>query len=515
MKLSFKRIMDYLKPPKQPEILPPAPAYTRSFRAAFNNRFINWLFTSSNKVNADLITQLKVLKQRSRSLSQNNQLFISYLINCKKSIIGNNGFKLEMQITNKDGTLNEELNDQIEHAWKQFTNKKNLAINGKINGRTFDELILNSLLVDGQCFIRIIKDPKSKFGVKFKLIDSMCVDMLRNQPLAKGQNGIFNGVQVDKDYKPIRYYIREGNGFGNYEAGELEIVPADQIIHLYRPQFIDQVRGYPTVVAAMDSLKQLEDMTNAELIAAKIQSCQGVFYERNGNTPTGDFLNQGKEVDEGSFLQELSPGVASIVPNGYSVKTLTPNHPNSQYSQFVKAVGKRVASAMGTNYNTLFGDLQNVNYSSLRQAYIQEQAFYKDWQEFLIEEWKDIQFELFLRGYLINSNTALRPSNFEMYLQQYRFIPKSEPTYDISKQMVAIERMLKLGLTSHIQEIEKRGEDPQELIKDEVKWRAMCDENNLPYNFYETSTEASLNAVNQFNDQANNGDDDGLIEDIE
>ena len=76
--MNFRKfIADYLlhEPPK------PAPkkSRTRSFRAAFNNRFINWLFTSGNKVNTDLISQLKVLIQRSRSLSINNQLFRSYL----------------------------------------------------------------------------------------------------------------------------------------------------------------------------------------------------------------------------------------------------------------------------------------------------------------------------------------------------------------------------------------------------------------------------------------------------
>ena len=506
MNLSFKKIKQFLKSPKQPQILP-APAYTRSFRAAFNNRFINWLFTSSFKVNADLISQLRTLVERSRSLAQNNQIFISYLNNCEKSIVGAEGFRLQMQIKNADGSLNQALNDQIEHAWDQFTNKRNLSVSETIGDKDFDIQVLRSMLIDGQCFIRIIKDNKSKYGVKFKLIDSLCVDTLRNIPMAKGQNGIFNGVEVDHNYKPVRYYIREGNGFGNYQAGELEIVPADQIIHLYRPKFIDQVRGYPSIVASIDSLKQLEDFAQAELIAAKIQSCQGVFYQRNGQTPAGDFLSQNTD-DNGAFLQQLSPGIASIVPNGYSVKTLTPNHPNSQYDAFVTAIGKRVAASMGTNYNTLFGDLQKVNYSSLRQANIAENSFYKEWQMFIIENWKNIQFELFLKGYLINSKTELRPSNFDKYLREYRFIPKTDPSYDISKQILAVERSLKLGLTSHIIEIEKRGLDPQELIKDEVKWRAMCDQNNLPYNFYQTSEVASLDAVNQVNDQANNGDQD-------
>ena len=480
-------------------------SYQRAFKAAFNTRFVDWLFTSGHKVNNDLISQLKILIERSRDLAKNNQLFRAYISNCTRGIVGAEGFRLQMQLKNSDGTLNEALNDEIEWAWYDFTNRKKLQTSQKLRDVDFDTLLFRTLLVDGEAFIQIIRDNQSPYGVKFKLIDSLAVDTELLQIMTETQNGIYNGVEVDHDYKVVRYWLRECYN-GNYQSGKLYALPADQVIHLYIPQFIDQVRGYSPIVASYDSLKQLDDFAVAELIAAKIASCQGVFYERNDKTPTGDFLDQANMNDQGSFLRELSPGMASVVPAGYNIKTLTPNHPSSNYDGFTKAITKRVAAAMGTNYNSLNGDLQSVNYSSLRSASIGEGAFFKGWQRFLIENWKNVEFELFLKGYLINSKSSLKPSAYSQYLRSYRFIPKTDPNYDIAKEAVAIQRMLKLGLTSHIQEIEKRGLDPQELIKDEVKWRQLCDDNNLPYNFYETSTVTSLDVVQDFNDQANNGD---------
>ena len=500
--MNFRKfIADYLlhEPPK-----PAKKGKQRSFRAAMNSRFVQWLFTSSNKVNIDLISQLKILIERSRSLAINNQLFRSYLTNCEKGIVGAEGFRLQMQIKNADGTLNQALNDQIEWAWYDFTKKGNLQLSEQYGDVDFDTQVLRTMLVDGQCFIRIIKDSNSPWGVKFKLVDSLSVDTNFIQIMTETQNGIFNGVEVDHNYKPVRYWLREGYN-GNYESGRLYAVPAEEMIHLYRPEFIDQVRGYSPIVASFDSLKQLDDFAIAELIAAKISSCQGVFYERNGNSPNGDFL--GEADDEGSFLTELAPGTASVVPNGYSVKTMTPNHPNSQYGAFVKAVGKRVASSMGTNYNTLFGDLQSVNYSSLRQANIAEQSFYKSWQKYLIENWKNVEFELFLKNYIINSNSPLKPSLYSQYLRSYRFIGKTDPSYDISKQILAVERSLKLGITSPIIEIQKRGLDPQQIVKDFAKWKQLCEENGLFFNY--DDNQAPMDAVNQFNDQANNGDEQG------
>ena len=498
-----KFIADYLlKEPQKPEVIK-APRQ-RGFRAALQSRFIQWLMPSGNNINIDLLTQLKILIERSRSLAQNNQVFRSYLENCQKGIIGAEGFTLNMQITNQDGTLNDKLNDQIEWAWYQFT-RKGIELSDKYDDVSLDAQILRAILVDGECFIQIIRDAKSPFGIKFKLIDALQVDCNYMQIMTETQNGIFNGVEVDHNYKPVRYWLRTGYT-GNYESGRLYAIPAEDMIHLYRPEFINQVRGFSRAIASFESLKQLDDFAVAELIAAKVSSCQGIFYQRNEKTPVGDFLGQDGN-DEGTFLQQLSPGVASIVPNGYSVKTLTPNHPSSQYGQFVKAMGKRVASSMGTNYNTLYGDLQSVNYSSLRQANIAQNAFYKSWQKYLIDNWKNVEFELFLKNYIINkASSQLKPSQYKQYLRSYQFIGKTDPSYDISKQILAIERSLKLGLTSPIIEIEKRGLDPQEVAKSWVKWNQMCEKNDLKFD-YGKEDQAPMNSVQNFNDQSNNGEE--------
>lgn len=501
--MDYKKLISYFKKPQPKK--KSSTGNIRSFKAAFNNRFIDWILTSSNKVNIDLISQLKVLIERSRSLAQNNEIFRSYLSNCEKCIVGSEGFRLQMQIKNDDGTLNQELNDEIEWAWYEFTKKKNLELSETLGDIDFDTLLLRTLLVDGEAFIQIIKDPKSPFGVRFKLIDTLSVDTNYIQIMTETQNGIFNGVEVDHNYKPVRYWMRTCYN-GNYESGKLYAVPADQIIHLYRQEFIDQVRGFSPIVASLDSLKQLDDFAVAELIAAKVSSCQGIFYQRNGSS-VGDFVDQNNADDQGTFLQQLSPGVASIVPKGYNVKTLTPNHPSSQYGEFVKAISKRVAASMGSTYNTVYGDMQSVSYSSLRQANISENGFYKSWQRFLIDNWKNIEFELFLKGYLItNSNSSLKPSQFNQYLRSYRFIPKVDQYYDLSKEAVAIERMLKLGLSSPILECEKRGLDWHEVLEDWNKWNDALKSNGLHFD-YGKDSQAPLDVVEQFNEDANNGDD--------
>lgn len=482
-------------------------SFQRAFKAAYSSRFVDWLFTSGHKVNNDLISQLKILIERSRDLSKNNELFRAYINNCIRGIVGAEGFRLQMQIKNSDGTLNQALNDEIEWAWYDFTNKKKLQTSQKLRDVDFDTLLFRTLLVDGQAFIQIIKDNDSPYGVKFKLIDSLCVDTEFLQIMTETQNGIYNGVEVDHDYKVVRYWLREAYN-GNYQSGKLYALPAEEVIHLYVPEFIDQVRGYSPIVASYDSLKQLDDFAVAELIAAKISSCQGIFYERNDKNPTGDFIGQQQVDDIGTFMKELAPGMASVVPAGYNVKTLTPNHPSSNYDGFTKAITKKVAAAMGTNYNSLNQDLQAVNYSSLRAGAIAEQGFYKTWQQFLIMNWKNVQFQLFLKGYLINSKSSLRPSEYQKYIRSYRFIPKVEPYFDLAKEVIGIERMLSLGLTSPIAEIQKRGGDWNEVLSDWQKWNNALKEKGLNFK----TDKIPQDIVQQFNEDSNNPQSNNLKE---
>jgi capsid protein len=81
---------------------------------------------------------------------------------------------------------------------------------------------------------------------------------------------------------------------------------------------------------------------------------------------------------------------------------MTPTHPNANFANFVKAIVRRIASACGVSYNRLSHDYESVNYSSLREASLDEAKTYANLQRFLIDNWKNIQYEIFLRSYIIN-----------------------------------------------------------------------------------------------------------------
>lgn len=201
-------------------------------------------------------------------------------------------------------------------------------------------------------------------------------------------------------------------------------------------------------------------------------------------------------------LVNFHHGEASIVPQGYTVKSVSPTHPNTNFSGFVKAIVRRIASSVGVSYNRLAHDYEAVNYSSLREASLDEAKTYADIQRFIIENWKQKQYALWLKSYIINCNSSkLKPSKFKSYLD-FTFIPRKDDLFDAAKDIIAVERRLKLGLTNPIMEIEARGYDVTDVLDGWTKWNQMLTERNL--SFSDSEKQMPLDAVYEFNEEANN-----------
>jgi capsid protein len=143
-----------------------SPRRKRSLVGAAHHRFVNWLTnTSYQKINLDLDTSLVPLITRARELAKNNMVVRSYLELMEKNIIGKAGFTLQSQVKGQNGKLDTSLNDYLEwefYDWMKTTNGY-LTIDGGLGGKELDKLILRTLLIDGEVFIRIHKNAKNPY----------------------------------------------------------------------------------------------------------------------------------------------------------------------------------------------------------------------------------------------------------------------------------------------------------------------------------------------------------------
>lgn len=169
------------------------------------------------------------------------------------------------------------------------------------------------------------------------------------------------------------------------------------------------------------------------------------------------------------------------MPTGFNVKSVTPTHPNNGFGEFNKAVLKQIASSLGVSYAKLCKDYEAVNYSSLREGTLDEAAFYAELQEILIEQWKEIEFKLFIENLVMNTS-ILKPSQITEVLRNHTWICQRRPYFDPSKEILATERELKLGLKSPIMILEEEGKDPEEVLKSWVTYNDLCNKYGLQFN---------------------------------
>lgn len=294
------------------------------------------------------------------------------------------------------------------------------------------------------------------------------------------------GVEIDQNFKPVAYYLRKEK-LTTYLAGNTQKLPTADVIHVFRKERAHQTRGIPPLNAVINDLRQLDEYQEAELAAAKLGAALSIFYERNEQSLAGDVMAATSEEEPNL---EIGPGMVTKVATGYNVKTMTATHPNTQYGEFVKSVMKKICSALGMSYNKVCKDYEAINYSSLREATLDEAAFFGEIQAFLIESWKEIEFQLFVKGLSIPEEKK------KAVLMHHTWICQKRGLFDKSKEILAAEREIKLGLKSPVQYIEENGMDTDEVLKSFQFWNKLCKTYGLDFK-EDDSAKNKINAEDQ------------------
>lgn len=429
--------------------------YQRRFSATVSSRVNKFVF-GWMRINQDLQSGGPALIMHSRELAKNCDTVAGYLDCMTRNVIGAQGFRLQCRA--KDP----ETNARLESLWDDYQSRAAgmVTMDGFQSGRDLDILILRTLLIDGEVFIRRVYDQSSRFGMRYEVLDTLDVDYTYNEFAFRNGSMIRCGVKVDEHWRPISYFIRENKTDQSYNTGERIECPAKDIIHLFRKYYPNQVRGITPLAAVAISINQAASYREAELVAARMQACNMAFYVK---TQSGADLLESDVDDKGDYLSEMSPGQIDFAPEGYDVKQLANNHPNGNFGGFLKAVLRGACNALGISYNKCTGDYESVNFSSLREAALEDRSAWSELQSFLIENWKDLQYSDWIKAQLLFNLNAL---DFKLTAEYslHKFFGRTWDWVDPAKDIAAIESAIALGLTDHITEIEKRGGDVDETL---------------------------------------------------
>jgi lambda family phage portal protein len=323
---------------------------------------------------------LEKIRARSRDLSYNNEYARKFLQMVATHIVGPAGFTL--QALAADGQKPDRLaRDAIESAFYQWGQRGICEATGRMGFAELQRLVVETVARDGEALLLRRRGADNAFGYELKLVEIDRLPVHKNDTL-KGGNKIVMGVELNADGRAVAYWLNMGElETATAQTVSLTRIPADDVIHLYRPGRPEQHRGLPWMHPVMTGLKMLAGYEEAAIVAARVGAAKMGFY----TSPDGTADPLADDHVEGEFYQDAEAGAFSVLPPGYKFESWDPDYPHQGYEAFVKSRLRSIASGLGIAYHTLANDLADVNYSSARAGTIEERDNWIVLQNWLVD----------------------------------------------------------------------------------------------------------------------------------
>lgn len=454
------------------------------FKAAQKSRLTEDWDTIPHPINQQLQRDLLPMIARSRQLAKNDPYLRRFFSLAKNNVIGHAGFKFAANVKTSSDKPDKRASRAIETAWRQACKKGVLDYRGRKSYKGLCELMLLSLLRDGEILALKIRNSEIKpFGFAVQLLDPLLLQLTSDHAPGKIGHKITLGVEFDSAGRRVAYWLHStdtthADYYTLHGRGYLRI-PADRIIHEFLDEYIDQARGFPIPAAAAERHYKLNQYEDAELSGAVVgASTMGVLErseEDNGFDGQGEpgYDEDAEDYDE-HFHMEVEGGTFQMLPHGAKLNTWDPQHPNQAYGEFVKGILRSIAAALGVSYFSLANDLEGVNFSSGRIGALEDHGVWKTLQDWLVENILQPIFDdwlaqaLLMGAVRLSGGSPLPAAGLSRYCEGAAFNGRRWAWVDPKKEIDAHREAIALRVTSRSEVIRDRGREPEE-VWDEIQ----------------------------------------------
>lgn len=300
---------------------------------------------------------------------------------------------------------------------------------------------------------------------------------------------LVQGVRLDGFGAPIGYRIRQDEMLTG-RAGIMDVAARARtgrpaVVHIF-DGMPGQVRGISVMTPALKVVRQFDQLADATLTAALIQSIFAATLE--SESPTEEVLRgfqdeaeqgiaaggegpslldaqrafyDGARIDLGRFGK-----IATLFP-GDKLKFNRNEHPNSNYPDFSRILLREIARCLGLTFEQATGDYFGASYATINQATAEiwqvvlyrRQVIGARFAQPIYEAWLDEE---------IASGNVPYPGGYAAFLAQRGFAVMANwrggkrPSGDPWKDAKAVAAMKEAGLLTDEQAFAERGEDWEE-----------------------------------------------------
>lgn len=427
----------------------------RSYEGASRGRRTeNWR-TSGRSQNAENERSLPVLRDRARDLVRNEP----FATNALEVIVSETiGYGIKAEIKNSTGRGL----DPLKEAFKDWS--ANCDYDGRLGYYGIQELVMRTIVESGECLIVRRKMPSSSGLIPFKLqvLEPDYLDTIRID------GDTIQGIKY-LDGKRVGYWLWKDHpgdtGKGIFKSRKLEsiLVPAEDVIHVFRTRRPGQVRAATWFAPVIIRLKDLDEYMDASLIKQKVAAAFAAFVHD---------IEMGDQSGESAALSDkLTPGLIEVLPPGKSVSFANPPSV-AEFDPFTRAVLRSIGAGLGVSYEALSGDYSNVNFSSGRMGRLQflRNVHSWRWNMFIPQVCDQIGNWFFeaaeMRG--IKRNNAY-----------FSHTPPATEMVNPAEEIKANKEAVRSGFKSLPEVQREQGYDPDELMAEIAESNKKLDDNKI------------------------------------
>lgn len=252
----------------------------------------------------------------------------------------------------------EEWNQRSKTRWDEWC--KFPDISSRQNFCTLQGLIARLWFLHGEVFILKTKGESGRFRIQ--IIESIRVHTPPNLKELEGQT-ICDGVQIDRNGRPIAYWIKETIG----EEERFTPYSADQVIHVFEPSRANQYRGISFFHAVLGDIHDLDDLQLLEQqVAKKLSTMGAIVYNESGEASDVDRLRrerfrdttQGTTIDverERSQYYKSELGAKTVyAKRGDKIEIPLPDRPGVAQREHWDYLTSKICAGVGITKQLVF-----------------------------------------------------------------------------------------------------------------------------------------------------------------
>lgn len=451
--------------------------------AGTGRRALGWVAPDVSP-NASVLWNLTTLRNRSRQATRNDGFAKSPIDKLVSNVVGT-GIKPLSRA--KDAPLR----DRIQQLFLRWTDESDA--DGVLDYYGQQTQACRGWFEGGEMFVRLrprFAEDGLSVPLQLQLLEpEMCPH--QHTTFAPGGNRIKAGIEFDRLGRRVAYWFhpsRPGD-LDDFDRGQLRRVPSHEVIHLFDPLRAGQLRGLPVLTPTLVTLFDARKMTDATLLRQQLSNMFVGFLKKEAATDGSDSPHpltglSTSQTKTGKPLLGLEPGLFQELEPGEDVTFSNPPTVGEMYPEFMRLQLMDVCTAVGVPYEVVTGDMRGLNDRIMRVILAEFRRRIQAWQHQVIgyqlcrRVWLAWMDAAFLSGALpIPLDYVDDPTPYT----DVRFMPQAWPYLHPVQDVEADQKAMRNGLTSRQAVVGERGEDAEDIDRQQAEDNKRADALGLKY----------------------------------